>query len=56
VTPEAGISTPTLRSGWNGWEPKMMFALEIYVAMAFGAAIGFFIAALFHAGHQIEGD
>src|SRR5215471_7090595 len=46
---------PFARAG-IGWEPKMMFALEIYVAMAFGAAIGFFIGALFHAGHQIEGD
>ena len=33
-----------------------MFALKIYAAMAFGAVIGFFIAALMHAGHDSEED
>jgi hypothetical protein len=31
-----------------------MFALEIYAAMAFGAAIGFFAGALMHAAHDSD--
>jgi hypothetical protein len=33
-----------------------MFVLEIYAAIAFGAASGFLIAALMQAGRQTEGD
>ena len=30
----------------------MLFAFEIYLALAIGAAIGFFAAALLHVGHD----
>jgi len=32
----------------------MLFAFEIYLVLAIGAAIGFFAAALLHAGHDNE--